>query len=80
MGTLVVFTAIQDQVKPVDRLGNWAQLYKDGGDIQRFIESQFKDVERIKSLINNREGYKKGKLIWKILKSCRYVWPDFLLV
>ena len=44
--------AIQDQVKPVDRLGNWAQPYKDGEDIQRFIESQFKDVERIKSLIN----------------------------
>ena len=44
--------AIQNQVKPIDRVGNWAQPYKDGEDIQRFIESQFKDVERIKSLIN----------------------------
>ncbi|MBR2882732.1 MAG: DUF4062 domain-containing protein [Prevotella sp.] len=44
--------AIQNQIKPVDRIGNWAQPYKDGEDIQRFIESQFKDVERIKSWIN----------------------------
>lgn len=44
--------AIQNQVKPIDRVGNWAQPYKDGEDIQRFIESQFKDVERIKNLIN----------------------------
>lgn len=44
--------AIQNQVEPIDRVGNWAQPYKDGEDIQRFIESQFKDVERIKSLIN----------------------------
>lgn len=44
--------AIQNQVKPIDRIGNWAQPYKDSEDIQRFIESQFKDVERIKNLIN----------------------------
>ena len=44
--------AIQDQIKPIDRVGNWAQPFKDGEDIQRFIESQFKDVKRIKSMIN----------------------------
>lgn len=44
--------AIQDQIKPANRIGNWAQPYKDSEDIQRFIESQFKDVERIKNLIN----------------------------
>lgn len=44
--------AIQDGIKPANRIGNWAQPYKDSEDIQRFIESQFKDVERIKSLIN----------------------------
>lgn len=44
--------AIQNKVEPEDRIGNWAQPYKDSEDIQRFIESQFKDVERIKSLIN----------------------------
>lgn len=44
--------AIQNHVNPAKRIGNWAQPYRDGEDIQRFIESQFKDVERIKSLIN----------------------------
>lgn len=44
--------AIQDQIEPANRIGNWAQPYKDSEDIQRFIESQFKDVERIKNLIN----------------------------
>lgn len=44
--------AIQNQLEPEDRIGNWAQPYKDGEDIQRFIESQFKDVERVRSLIN----------------------------
>lgn len=47
--------AIQDHIKqPANRTGNWAQPYKDGEDIQRFIESQFKDVERIKDLINGK--------------------------
>jgi len=46
--------AIQDQLLPIDRIGNWAQPYKDREDILRFIESQFKDVERIKELINEK--------------------------
>ena len=46
--------AIQDAEEPTNRIGNWAQPYKDGEDIQRFIESQFKDVERIKDLINGK--------------------------
>lgn len=45
--------AIKDQVRPAtDRTGNWAQPFKDWEDIQRFIEAQFKDVERIKQLIH----------------------------
>ena len=45
--------AIQNNVTPAsNRIGNWAQPYKDGEDIQRFLEAQFKDVERIKKLIN----------------------------
>lgn len=44
--------AIQNDIKPANRRGNWAQPYKDREDILRFIEAQFKDVERIKSLIN----------------------------
>lgn len=45
--------AIQNNINPATRrIGNWAQPYKDGEEILRFIESQFKDVERIKKLIN----------------------------
>ena len=45
--------AIQNNIHPATRrIGNWAQPYKDGEDILRFVEAQFKDVERIKSLIN----------------------------
>lgn len=45
--------AIKDQVRPaIDRIGNWAQPFKDWEDIQRFVEAQFKDVERIKQLIH----------------------------
>jgi len=45
--------AIQNHIHPATvRLGNWAQQYKDGEDILRFIEAQFKDVERIKELIH----------------------------
>lgn len=46
--------AIQNHINPADRTGNWAQPYKDSEDIQRFIESQFKDVERIKSMIDGK--------------------------
>lgn len=45
--------AIQNHIKSAaDRIGNWAQPFRDGEDILRFIEAQFKDVERIKNLIN----------------------------
>ena len=45
--------AIQNHIKPAtDRIGNWAQPFREGEDILRFIEAQFKDVERIKNLIN----------------------------
>lgn len=44
--------AIQDHINPATmRVGNWAQPFKDGEDILRFIEAQFKDVNRIKKLI-----------------------------
>ena len=47
--------AIQNNINPATRrIGNWAQPYKDGEEILRFIESQFKDVERIKKLINGQ--------------------------
>ncbi len=47
--------AIQNHIRPAeDRIGNWAQPYKDEEDIMRFIEFQFKNVERIKALINGR--------------------------
>ena len=46
--------AIQNHIPPANRTGNWAQPFKDSEDIQRFLESQFKDVERIKSLIDGK--------------------------
>lgn len=45
--------AIQNHIHPASqRVGNWAQPFMNGEDILRFIEAQFKDVERIKNLIN----------------------------
>lgn len=46
--------AIQNHIPATNRTGNWAQPFKDSEDIQRFLESQFKDVERIKSLIDEK--------------------------
>ena len=46
--------AIQNQKAPKNRVGNWAQPYKDYEDISRFVEAQFKDVERIKAMIDGR--------------------------
>jgi hypothetical protein len=38
----------------MERVGNWAQPYRNSEEILRFIEAQFKDVERIKSLIDGK--------------------------
>lgn len=47
--------AIKNHILPANqRIGNWAQPFKDDEDIQRFLEAQFKDVERIKRLINGQ--------------------------
>lgn len=44
--------AIQNDIRPASkRVGNWAQPYFDEVGILRFVEGQFKDVERIKNLI-----------------------------
>ena len=45
--------AIQNHViNPINRVGNWAQPFKDDEDISRFLEAQFKDIGRIKQLID----------------------------
>jgi len=47
--------AIQNHVVPLkNRVGNWAQPFKDYEDLSRFVEAQFKDVERIKALIDGK--------------------------
>ena len=44
--------AIQNDIRPASkRVGNWAQPYFDETGIMRFVEGQFKNVERIRSLI-----------------------------
>ena len=47
--------AIQNDIRPAtERVGNWAQPFVDEAGIMRFLEGQFKNVERIKALINGR--------------------------
>lgn len=46
--------AIQHDVNPAARVGNWAQPYKNSEDILRFLEAQFKNVERIKRMIDGK--------------------------
>ncbi len=45
-------SAIQNHIHPASaRIGNWAQPFKDGEDILRFVEAQFKNVELIRNYI-----------------------------
>ena len=46
--------AIQNNRLPINRKGNWVQEYKNIQDILLHVEAQFKDVERIKNLINGQ--------------------------
>ena len=47
--------AIQNNTLPISRKGNWVQEYKNLQDVMLHVEAQFKDVERIKKLINEHE-------------------------
>lgn len=47
--------AIQNNILPESRKGNWVQEYKNLQDVMLHVEAQFKDVERIKQLINEHE-------------------------
>ena len=47
--------AIQNNTLPASRKGNWVQEYKNIQDVMMHVEAQFKDVERIKQLIENHE-------------------------
>lgn len=45
--------AISNDVRPVSsRIGNWVQDYYDWDDIRIHLEAQFKDVERVRKLID----------------------------
>ena len=49
-------TAIQSNIHPATaRVGNWVQPYKNLQDITLHVEAQFKDVERIKKLLDRYE-------------------------
>ena len=49
-------TAIQSNINPATaRVGNWVQQYKNLQDITLHVEAQFKDVERIKKLLDRHE-------------------------
>ena len=47
--------AIKNNTLPISRKGNWVQEYKNLEDVMLHVEAQFKDVERIKKLINEHE-------------------------
>ena len=47
--------AIKNNTLPISRKGNWVQEYKNLQDVMLHVEAQFKDVERIKQLINEHE-------------------------
>lgn len=48
-------SAIQNHIHPASaRIGNWAQPFKDGEDILRFVEAQFKNVELIRNYIHGK--------------------------
>lgn len=47
--------AIKNNTLPISRKGNWVQEYKNLQDVMLHVEAQFKDVERIKKLINEHE-------------------------
>ena len=47
--------AIKNNTLPISRKGNWVQEYKNLQDVMLHVEAQFKDVERIKKLINEHK-------------------------
>jgi len=42
----------KDKVPAPERVGHWAQEFYDLPGIQRYIEGQFRDVEKVKRTIN----------------------------
>ncbi len=42
----------KDKVPPKERIGHWAQEYYDLPGMQRYIEGQFKDAEKVQKTIN----------------------------
>lgn len=48
----------KDKVPAKERIGHWAQEYYDLPGMQRYIDGQFKDVEKVKRTINYMKSLK----------------------
>jgi len=44
-------SATQSDVALANRTGNWVQQYSDAGELLLFLESQFSDIERLRTII-----------------------------
>ena len=48
----------KDKVSPIERIGHWAQEFYDLPGLQRYIEGQFRDVEKVRRTINYMKNLK----------------------
>jgi len=54
-----IYNAVtKDKVPAKERIGHWAQEYYDLPGMQRYIDGQFKDVEKVKRTINYMKSLK----------------------
>ena len=48
--------AIQNEIPPVQRIGNWAQEFYRVNEVLVYIDTQFSDAERIRRICEEMRG------------------------
>ena len=48
--------SILETIAPEERVGHWTEEYFELGDILKVIETQFRDIDRIKAIITNMQA------------------------